>query len=194
MRRILPVAAVIALAITTAACGSDDADTAASSAAPATTSAAPSPSPSPSESMASADIVDTAVAAGDFKTLAAALTAAGLVDTLKGPGPFTVFAPTDDAFAKLPAGTVDTLLKDPKGDLTQILTYHVVPGKVMAADVVKLDGQKVKTVQGGELTVGVDGDKVTLTDAAGNTVNVTTTDVEASNGVIHVIDGVLMPK
>ena len=140
------------------------------------------------------DIVDTAVAAGDFTTLTAALTAAGLVDTLKGPGPFTVFAPTDDAFAKLPAGTVDTLLKDPKGDLTQILTYHVVPGKVMAADVVKLDGQKVKTVQGGELTVGVDGDKVTLTDAAGNTVNVTTTDVEASNGVIHVIDGVLMPK
>ncbi len=194
MRRILPVAAVIALAITTAACGSDDADTAASSAAPATTSAAPSPSPSASESMATADIVDTAVAAGDFKTLTAALTAAGLVDTLKGTGPFTVFAPTDDAFAKLPAGTVDTLLKDPKGDLTQILTYHVVPGKVMAADVVKLDGQKVKTVQGGELTVGVDGEKVTLTDAAGNTVNVTMTDVEASNGVIHVIDGVLMPK
>jgi len=194
MRRILPVAAVIALAITTAACGSDDADTAA--AAPATSSAAASPSPSASasESMASADIVDTAVAAGDFTTLTAALTAAGLVDTLKGPGPFTVLAPTDDAFAKLPAGTVDTLLKDPKGDLTQILTYHVVPGKVMAADVVKLDGQKVKTVQGGELTVGVDGDKVTLTDAAGNTVNVTTTDVEASNGVIHVIDGVLMPK
>ena len=192
MRRILPVAAVIALAITTAACGSDDADTAASSAAPATTSAAPSPSPS--ESMASADIVDTAVAAGDFTTLAAALTAAGLVDTLKGAGPFTVFAPTDAAFAKLPAGTVDTLLKDPTGDLTQILTYHVVPGKVMAADVVKLDGQKVKTVQGAELTVGVDGDKVTLTDAAGNTVNVTATDVEASNGVIHVIDGVLMPK
>ncbi len=192
MRRILPVAAVIALAITTAACGSDDADTAASSAAPATTSAAPSPSPS--ESMASADSVDTAVAAGDFTTLAAALTAAGRVDTLTGAGPFTVFAPTDDAFAKLPAGTVDTLLKDPKGDLTQILTYHVVPGKVMAADVVKLDGQKVKTVQGGELTVGVDGDKVTLTDAAGNTVNVTATDVEASNGVIHVIDAVLMPK
>jgi len=194
MRRILPVAAVIALAITTAACGSNDSGTAASSAAPATTSAAPSPSPSPSESMATADIVDTAVAAGDFKTLAAALTAAGLVDTLKGPGPFTVFAPTDDAFAKLPAGTVDTLLKDPKGDLTKILTYHVVPGKVMAADVVKLNGQKVKTVQGGELTVGVNGDKVTLTDAAGNTVNVTTTDVAASNGVIHVIDGVLMPK
>jgi len=192
MRRILPVAAVLALALTTAACGSDDADTAATSSAPMTTSAAPSPSAT--ESMATADIVDTAVAAGDFTTLAAALQAAGLVDTLKGAGPFTVFAPTDDAFAKLPAGTVDTLLKDPKGDLTQILTYHVVPGKVMAADVVKLDGQKVKTVQGGELTIGVDGDKVTLTDATGNTVNVTMTDVEASNGVIHVIDGVLMPK
>ncbi len=192
MRRILPVAAVLALALTTAACGSDDADTAATSSAPMTTSAAPSPSAT--ESMATADIVDTAVAAGNFTTLAAALEAAGLVDTLKGPGPFTVFAPTDDAFAKLPAGTVDTLLKDPKGDLTQILTYHVVPGKVMAADVVKLDGQKVKTVQGGEITIGVDGDKVTLTDAAGNTVNVTMTDVEASNGVIHVIDGVLMPK
>ena len=194
MRRILPLAAVLALALTTAACGSDDAGTAASSSAPMTTSAAPSPSPSPTESMAAADIVDTAVAAGNFTTLAAALEAAGLVDTLKGPGPFTVFAPTDDAFAALPAGTVDTLLKDPKGDLSTILTYHVVPGKVMAADVVKLDGQKVKTVQGGELTVGVDGDKVTLTDAAGNTVNVTATDVEASNGVIHVIDGVLMPK
>jgi uncharacterized surface protein with fasciclin (FAS1) repeats len=192
MRRILPLAAVLALALTTAACGSDDADTAATSSAPMTTSAAPSPSPT--ESMAAADIVDTAVAAGNFTTLAAALEAAGLVDTLKGPGPFTVFAPTDDAFAKLPAGTVDTLLKDPEGDLSTILTYHVVPGKVMAADVVKLDGQKVKTVQGGELTVGVDGDKVTLTDAAGNTVNVTATDVEASNGVIHVIDAVLMPK
>lgn len=194
MRRILPVAAVLALALTTAACGSDDTTSTASTSTSMTTSAPATPSASPSPSTASADIVDTAVAAGDFTTLAAALTAAGLVDTLKGPGPFTVFAPTDAAFAKLPAGTVDTLLKDPKGDLTKILTYHVVPGKVMAADVVKLDGQKVKTVQGGELTIGVDGDKVTLTDAAGNTVNVTMTDVEASNGVIHVIDGVLMPK
>jgi uncharacterized surface protein with fasciclin (FAS1) repeats len=144
--------------------------------------------------MGEENLVRTAVAAGQFKTLASLLGKAGLVKTLKGNGPFTVFAPTDDAFAKLPAGTVDTLLKDPKGDLSQILTYHVVPGKVMAADVAKLDGQKVKTVQGGELTVGVNGEKVTLTDAAGNTVNVTTVDVPASNGVIHVIDGVLMPK
>ena len=193
MRRILPLAAVLAIALTTAACGNDDTETGAA-AAPASTSASATPSPSPSESMAGSDIVDTAVAAGDFTTLAAALEAAGLVETLKGEGPFTVFAPTDAAFAKLPAGTVDTLLKDPKGDLTQILTYHVVPGKVLAADVVKLDGQKVTTVQGGDLTVGVDGDKVSLTDAAGNTVNVTATDIEASNGVIHVIDGVLMPK
>ncbi len=193
MRRILPLAAVLAIALTTAACGNDDTETGAA-AAPASTSAAATPSPSPSESMAGSDIVDTAVAAGDFTTLAAALEAAGLVETLKAEGPFTVFAPTDAAFAKLPAGTVDTLLKDPKGDLTQILTYHVVPGKVLAADVVKLDGQKVTTVQGGDLTVGVDGDKVSLTDAAGNTVNVTATDIEASNGVIHVIDGVLMPQ
>jgi len=193
MRRILPLAAVLAIALTTAACGSDDTETGAA-AAPASTSATATPSPSPSESMAGSDIVDTAVAAGDFTTLAAALEAAGLVETLKGEGPFTVFAPTDAAFAKLPAGTVETLLKDPKGDLTQILTYHVVPGKVLAADVVKLDGQKVTTVQGGDLTVGVDGDKVSLTDAAGNTVNVTATDIEASNGVIHVIDGVLMPQ
>ncbi len=193
MRRILPLAAVLAIALTTAACGNDDTETGAA-AAPASTSATATPSPSPSESMAGSDIVDTAVAAGDFTTLAAALEAAGLVETLKGEGPFTVFAPTDAAFAKLPAGTVDTLLKDPKGDLTQILTYHVVPGKVLAADVVKLDGQKVTTVQGGDLTVGVDGDKVSLTDAAGNTVNVTATDIEASNGVIHVIDGVLMPQ
>ena len=190
MRRILPVAAVLALALTTAACGSDDTDTAAATSAPATTSASPSPSPSES---AAADIVDTAVAAGDFTTLAAAITAAELTETLKGDGPFTVFAPTDEAFAKLPAGTLDTLLADPKGDLTQILTYHVVEGEVMAEQVRTLDGQKVKTVQGGELTVNVDGDEVSLTDAAGGTVNVTATDVEASNGVIHVIDGVLMP-
>ena len=192
MRRILPVAAVLALALTTAACGSDEAEPAASSSSAAATSAAPSPSPT--EEMASTDIVDTAVAAGDFTTLAAALTAAELVETLKGTGPYTVFAPNDAAFEKLPAGTVETLLEDPKGDLTQILTYHVVAGKVMAADVVTMDGQKVPTVQGGELTINVDGDKVSLTDAAGGTSNVIATDVEASNGVIHVIDTVLMPK
>ena len=142
---------------------------------------------------ATADIVDTAVGAGAFTTLAAALTAAGLVDTLKGPGPFTVFALTDDDFAKLPAGTVEELLKDPTGQLAEILKYHVVSGEVRAADVVKLNGQKVKTVQGSELTVEVDSDKVALVDAAGKRVHVVATDVAASNGVIHIIDGVLLP-
>ena len=133
------------------------------------------------------DIVDTAVAAGQFKTLAAALTAAGLVDTLKGPGPFTVFAPTDAAFAKLPAGTVDTLLKpESKAKLTAILTYHVVAGKVMAADVVKL--KEAKTVNGAMVAVKVDGGNVMINNA-----KVTTADIEASNGVIHVIDTVLLP-
>ena len=133
------------------------------------------------------DIVDTAVAAGDFKTLAAALTTAGLVDTLKGAGPFTVFAPTDAAFAKLPAGTLDTLLKpESKAKLTAILTYHVVAGKVMAADVVKL--KQAKTVNGAMDAVKVDGGTVMINNA-----KVTTADIAASNGVIHVIDTVLLP-
>jgi uncharacterized surface protein with fasciclin (FAS1) repeats len=134
------------------------------------------------------DIVDTAVGAGQFKTLAAALTAAGLVPTLKGEGPFTVFAPTDEAFAKLPKGTVEDLLKpENKAKLTAILTYHVVPGKVMAADVVKLTS--AKTVQGGSAKVSTMGGGVMI-DAS----HVTKTDITASNGVIHVIDTVLMPK
>jgi uncharacterized surface protein with fasciclin (FAS1) repeats len=130
------------------------------------------------------DIVETAVAAGNFKTLAAALQAAGLVDTLKGPGPFTVFAPTDAAFAKVPKADLDALLKD-KAKLTAVLTYHVVPGTVMAKDV---KAGKVKTVQGSELTVATMGG-VTVDGA-----KVTATDVVASNGVIHVIDSVVMPK
>jgi len=135
-----------------------------------------------------ADIVDTAVAAGSFKTLATALTAAGLVDTLKGPGPFTVFAPTDEAFAQLPAGTLDSLLKpENKAKLAGILTYHVVPGKVMAADVVKLTS--AKTVNGQSVKISVDDGKVKVDGA-----NVVKTDVVASNGVIHVIDTVLLPK
>jgi uncharacterized surface protein with fasciclin (FAS1) repeats len=133
-----------------------------------------------------ADIVDTAVSAGNFTTLVAAVKAAGLVDTLKGPGPFTVFAPTDAAFAKLPAGTVDALLKDPE-KLKGILLYHVVSGKVMAADVVKL--KSAKTVQGGSVAIVVKGDKVMVNNA-----NVIKTDIATDNGVIHVIDTVLMPK
>ena len=140
------------------------------------------------------DIVDTAIAAGEFTTLVAAIQATGLEETLRGEGPFTVFAPTDDAFAALPAGTVDTLLEDPTGDLADILTYHVIAGAVPAADVVGLDGQAVTTVNGATFTVNVAADgSVSLTDAAGNDVAVVATDIEASNGIIHVIDAVLMP-
>ncbi|NLA37527.1 MAG: fasciclin domain-containing protein [Actinobacteria bacterium] len=145
------------------------------------------------EAAAESDIVDTAVAAGDFTTLVAAVQAAGLEETLRGDGPFTVFAPTDDAFAALPAGTVDTLLADPTGDLTSILTYHVIAGEVLAADVAGMNGQKVATVNGAEITINVTDSGVSLTDGTGNTVNVTTTDIKTSNGVIHVIDGVLLP-
>lgn len=198
MRRILATTAVTATAVLAlGACGSSDStDSATASSTPAASSesAMESPSSSPSESAMEKDIVDTAVAAGDFKTLATALTAAGLVDTLKGPGPFTVFAPTDAAFAKLPAGTLDTLLADPQGKLAPILTYHVVSGKIMAADVATMNGQKVKTVNGAEFTVNVSGSDVSLTDGAGNTVKVTKTDIAASNGVIHVIDSVLLPS
>ncbi len=130
------------------------------------------------------DIVDTAVAAGSFKTLATALQAAGLVETLKGKGPFTVFAPTDAAFAKIPKADLEALLKD-KAKLTAVLTYHVGPGTVMAKDV---KAGKVKTVQGSELTIGTTGG-VTVDNA-----KVVKTDITASNGVIHVIDSVVMPK
>ena len=134
------------------------------------------------------DIVDTAVEAGSFKTLATALDAAGLVETLKGKGPFTVFAPTDEAFAKLPEGTVANLLKpENKDKLVGILTYHVVAGKVMAADVVKL--KKAETVQGSKVRIKVKDGKVKL-----NRANVVKTDIECTNGVIHVIDAVILPQ
>ena len=144
-------------------------------------------SPQAAASQARGDIVDTAVAAGQFKTLAAALAAAGLVDTLKGAGPFTVFAPTDAAFAALPAGTVDDLLKPENRDrLVAILTYHVVPGSYPAARVVTLD--EATTVQGGAIDIATTGGAVTVGGA-----NVVSADVAASNGVIHVIDKVLIP-
>jgi uncharacterized surface protein with fasciclin (FAS1) repeats len=134
------------------------------------------------------DIVDTAVAAGSFTTLAKALTAAGLIETLKSEGPFTVFAPTDEAFAKLPAGTLDDLLKpENKGKLKSILTYHVVAGKVTAADVVKL--QKAKTVNAQDLKITVKDETVMVDNA-----KVTKTDIMCTNGVIHVIDAVVLPK
>ncbi len=133
----------------------------------------------------SKDIVDTAVAAGSFKTLATALEAAGLVDTLKGPGPFTVFAPTDEAFAKIPKADLDALIAD-KARLTKVLTYHVVPGKVMAADVIKL--KEARTVEGQMVKIdSASGVKV-------NGANVVKADVLASNGVIHVIDSVILPE
>ena len=134
------------------------------------------------------DIVDTAVAAGKFNTLAAALSAAGLVDTLKGAGPFTVFAPTDDAFAKLPAGTVENLLKpENKEKLRSVLTYHVVPGKVMARDAAKLNS--AKTAQGGTVKIKTMDGSVMINNA-----HVIKADIAASNGVIHVIDTVMLPE
>jgi uncharacterized surface protein with fasciclin (FAS1) repeats len=141
------------------------------------------------KSKGSMDIVDTAVAAGQFNTLAAALKAAGLVETLKGKGPFTVFAPTDEAFAKLPAGTVEDLLKpENKEKLKAILLYHVVSGKVKAKDVAKLNGKTAKTIQGG--TVAID----TTSGVKINDATVVKADIKAKNGIIHVIDTVLMPS
>ena len=146
------------------------------------------------------DIVDFAAASPDFSTLVAAVKAAGLVDTLKGAGPFTVFAPTNDAFAKLPAGTIDTLLKpENKDTLSKILTYHVVSGEVTAKQLIALIKKghgkaAVKTVQGGTLTASLSGASVILTDEKGGTSTVTKTDVLVKNGVIHVIDTVVMPN
>jgi uncharacterized surface protein with fasciclin (FAS1) repeats len=142
--------------------------------------------PTPTAPAATGDIVETAVAAGNFTTLARALEAAGLVQTLKGEGPFTVFAPTDAAFAALPAGTLDQLLAN-KEELTKVLTYHVVAGKVTSADVAKLT--EATTVEGSKLQIKVEGGKVMINDAT-----VTTADVMAKNGVIHVIDRVLIPE
>ena len=150
--------------------------------------------------LASKDIIDNAVNSKDHTTLVAAVKAAGLVDTLKGPGPFTVFAPTNAAFAALPPGTVDTLLKpENKGTLTSVLTYHVVAGKWDAAAISKMiaDGKgmaTIKTVSGGMLTAKASGMGVTVTDEKGGVANVTIADVYQSNGVIHVVDKVLLPQ
>jgi len=149
--------------------------------------------------MSSKTIVDTAAASKDHETLVAAVTAAGLVETLQGEGPFTVFAPVDDAFAKLPEGTVETLLKpENKDQLAGILTYHVVPGDVTSAALVEkiqnMDGKaELTTVQGETLTAMLDGNAVKIMDRQGNTATVTAADLEQSNGVIHVIDTVLLP-
>ena len=185
-RSITSATLVGVLAFTLVACGDDSNDDAADE--PAATEA-------PAETMAEGSdapgtIVDVAVAAGDFETLVAAVQAAGLVETLSGDTEYTVFAPTDEAFAEALSAldlTADELLAD-TDTLTSILTYHVVPGEVMAADVVGLDGQSVETVNGATVDVSVDGETVMVNDA-----NVVATDVDASNGVIHVIDAVLLP-
>ena len=150
------------------------------------TAASPSPSPAPSQEAALVDIVATADAAGSFKTLLAAATAAGLVETLQGEGPFTVFAPTDEAFAALPAGTLDKLLADPAA-LKKILLYHVVKGAVTADQVTGMTS--ADSVEGSPIAIAVKDGKVYLNDSA----QVTATDIKASNGVIHVIDQVILP-
>ena len=175
VRLVLAVAIVAAVAIVVVACGGET-----------TATPTPTPSPTPSETMAAKTIVVVATDAGTFTTLTAALQAAALVETLQGTGPFTVFAPDDAAFATLPAGTVDDLLKDPKGQLTQILTYHVVPGEYPSSALT--DGMKLKTVQGDDITITIKDGKVYANEAM-----VTAADIQASNGIIHVIDGVLIP-
>jgi uncharacterized surface protein with fasciclin (FAS1) repeats len=181
----IAVVALAALALVAAACSnsSDEEPTMASE-----TTASMAPSEPGTSSMTITEIVADNP---DFSTLLAAVQAAGLEDTLSGEGPYTVFAPTDEAFAALPEGTLDTLLEPKnKEQLASILTYHVVPGEVMAADV---QPGKVTTVNGDTFTISTDGGEVTITDGEGNTALVTATDITASNGVIHVIDAVLMP-
>jgi uncharacterized surface protein with fasciclin (FAS1) repeats len=187
-------AAVATLAVVTAACGDDD--EAAQEDAPAaeeteSTNDAASESES-SMSQTPATVVDVAASDENFSTLVTAVQTAGLAQTLSGAGPFTVFAPVNDAFAALPQGTVDALLQPANQEqLTSVLTYHVVPAKALSGDL--SDGMTVTTVQGQPLTVNVTGTAVTLTDASGNTVSVVQPDIEAGNGVVHVIDGVLLP-
>ncbi len=171
-------------AVLLTACGGGEKTEATATDTPATETAAAIDTPA----AAPATVVDIAVGSADHTTLVAAVKAAGLVETLSGAGPFTVFAPTNAAFSALPAGTVDNLLKpEMKADLTAVLTYHVVPGAVKAADL--KDGQKIKTVNGAELTVTIKDGKVMIDGA-----NVTAADLTAGNGVVHVIDAVVMPK
>lgn len=194
MKKYLAAAGAVALAVSLSACSDDSDDDSATSTAAETSEAAEYTDPSAAAEQTEGDIVDTAESAGDFTTLLTAVKAAGLEDTLRGDGPFTVFAPTDEAFSALPANALDDLLADPTGTLADILKYHVVEGEVLADDIADMDGDTVTTVLGEDLTVEVDGDTVYLVDGTGNRVTVTATDVDASNGVIHVIDAVLMPS
>jgi transforming growth factor-beta-induced protein len=187
-RTTVVLAAAMSSALLLGACSSSDgSDEAAADTSPTTMATAAPSTTAPS----SQTIVDVAASNPQFSTLVAAVNAAGLADTLSGTGPFTVFAPTNDAFDKLPAGTVDSLLKpENKDKLASILTYHVVAAKVMAADV---KPGAVETVNGASFTIGVEGNDVVITDGQGNKSKVVKTDVPASNGVIHVIDTVLLP-
>jgi uncharacterized surface protein with fasciclin (FAS1) repeats len=181
------VAAAVASALLLGACE----DASDSAATPATTTTAPA-SPTASASAAAGTIAEVVAGNPDFSTLLAAVEAAGLTETLSGSGPFTVFAPTDDAFAKLAGGTLDTLLEPANKDqLAAILAYHVVPAEVMAADVTT---GEVTTANGASFTVAVNGGTIEITDGRGDRASVTQADVEASNGVIHVIDTVLLPQ
>ncbi len=195
LKKYLNLALAATIVISTVACGDTTKTTEASADTVGTAAATPAPATEEQGVMVgganmvpSKNIVENAANSADHTTLVAAVKAAGLAETLSGAGPFTVFAPTNEAFNKLPAGTVDNLLKpEMKGDLTSILTYHVVPGALKAADLT--DGQKLKTVQGKELTVSVKDGKVMIDGAT-----VTTADVISSNGVTHVIDAVVTPK
>lgn len=186
----LAILAVVTVGFVAIACGEGETTT---TVAPTETTGEPTPPEGETTTTGAGtteagamDIVDTAVAAGDFNILASLLTAAGLVDTLKGAGPFTVFAPSDEAFAKVPEEILDNLAADPQGALTDVLTYHVLPDRVMAADIT--DGFEATTVQGETVAFSVDGSAVMINGA-----KIVQTDIEASNGVIHVIDAVLIP-
>lgn len=187
-KKFLSMFAIVAITgIMLTACNGEGEKKAEETATPPAKEETATPTPAPPVE-APKDVVDIAMGSADHSTLVAAVKAAGLAETLKGAGPFTIFAPTNAAFSALPAGTVDGLLKpEKKADLTKILTYHVVAGAVKAADL--KDGQKVKTLQGGELLVSIKDGKVKINGA-----NVTAADLSGSNGVIHVIDAVLMPK
>ncbi len=189
MKQMWIVTLLLVSSLVLAACPAPATPAPAAPAPTATMMPEPTEEPTAEESaaeMPTMNIVETAMANEDFSTLVAAVSAAGLVDALSGEGPFTVFAPTNDAFAALPEGTVDALLADPSGDLTQILLYHVISGQVMAADVT--DGLEAETLQGGMVTFTVADGGVMINDA-----NIVMTDIATSNGVIHVIDAVIMP-
>lgn len=193
MKKHLAVAGALSLTLALAACGDDDGEDTTADSTMTTEETTGAEETEGAAEDTEPNIVETAEAAGDFSTLVTALQAAGLDEELSQGGPYTVFAPTDEAFEALPVGALDDLLADPTGELTDILSYHVIEGEVMAEDVMDMDGDTVTTLQGEDLTIEVEDDTVYLVDANNERVQVIDTDVEASNGLIHAIDGVLMP-